>query len=100
MTTDTSPGEMEERILLLIRSFKERLTNQQSEVLVELAQHNEPAIAVLVLSNVLKEIGLPIARERFNELSNLVTLFELDRVLSTQLEPLVEPRLDEPRFSP
>lgn len=82
-------AELESRVTGVIRSVKDSFAPDQIAQLLELAEHNEPAVAVEMLSEMLVERDAPIAQSLFDDLCSLAQTMRLESDVSDRLRPLV-----------
>jgi hypothetical protein len=82
-------AELESRVRGLVRSVEGSFPSDQIAQLLELAEHNEPAVAVEMLSEMIVERGGPVERPIFDELRSLAETMRLEPDVSERLRPLV-----------
>lgn len=82
-------ADLESRVKELIRAVEGAFASDQTAQLLELAEHNEPAVAVEMLSEMLVERDAPVAQSVFDELAALVETMRLEADVSERLRPLV-----------
>jgi uncharacterized membrane protein YebE (DUF533 family) len=83
-------AELESRVKELVRSVEDWFPADQIAQLVELAEHNEPAVAVEMLSEMIVERDAPVERALVDELHSLAQTMRLEPDVSDRLRPLVE----------
>ncbi|MGH3025700.1 MAG: hypothetical protein ACRDLR_04560 [Gaiellaceae bacterium] len=76
---------LERRVSALIRSFEHDFARDQIGLLVELADHNEPGVAVEMLSSMLVESARPVASELRDEFRALAETMHLKSDVWSQL---------------
>jgi hypothetical protein len=77
------------RVTSLIHSFEALFTPEQTDLLVEMVEHNEPGVAVEMLSAMLLERRARITQTLFDDLRSLVLSMRLNPEVSDRLRPLV-----------
>lgn len=82
-------ADLESRVMRLIDSVQESFRSDQVAQLREFADHNEPAVAVEMLSEMLRERNGPIAQWVFSELRDLAETMRLESVVLDRLTSLV-----------
>jgi hypothetical protein len=82
-------ADLESRVKGLVGSVESSLSPDQIAQLLQLAEHNEPGVAVEMLSEMLVERNAPVAQSLFDELRSLVTTMRLESDVSDRLRPLV-----------
>lgn len=82
-------AELESRVTAVVRSVDSWFSADQIARLMELAEHNEPAVAVEMLSEMIFERDAPIERALFDEVHSLAEMMRLESDVSDRLQPLV-----------
>jgi hypothetical protein len=82
-------AKLESRLKGLVRSVEGWFPAGQIAQLLELAEHNEPAVAVEMLSEMIVERDAPVERALFDELHSLAETMRLEPDVSDRLRPLV-----------
>jgi hypothetical protein len=82
-------ANLESRVKGLIRSIEGSFPPEQIAQLIELAEHNEPAVAVEMLSRMVIERGAPVTQSLFDEVRSLEETMRLAPCASEQLRPLL-----------
>lgn len=83
-------AELERRVKAVVRQFERAFPTDQLGVLLDLADHNEPAVAVEMLSWMLVEDGIPVRKAVRDEFRSLVEVMRLSESVWTELQ-LAEP---------
>jgi hypothetical protein len=82
-------ADLEVRVKGLVRSVEGSFSPDQIAQLLELAEHNEPAVVVEMLSEMLVERAAPVAWSLFDELQSLAQTMHLEPDIFDRLRPLV-----------
>ena len=77
--------QLEARTSALVRTFDQTFPAEQIVLLLELTEHNEPRVAVEMLSSMLAESGSPVAREVRDEFRALAEMMRLEPRVWNQL---------------
>jgi hypothetical protein len=82
-------ADLETRVLALISSVEGLFSPDQVAVLVELAEHNEPAVAVEMLSQMLVEAEAPVTPSLLEAFLALAKTMRLEPDVTDRLHSLV-----------
>ena len=80
---------LESRVKRLVGSVEHSLPPDQIAQLLELAEHNEPGLAIEMLSEMLVDLDAPVPRPLFDELRSLAETMRLESDVSDRLRLLV-----------
>lgn len=79
-------ADVETRVSALVRAFDHVFPAKQIELLLELADHNEPGVAVEMLSTMLVETASPVKASLRDEFEALAEAMHLDASVWEQLQ--------------
>lgn len=81
-------ADLERRVVALVHAFDDGFPTEQIDLLLELAEHNEPGVAVEMLSSMLVEVAFPVAQPLRQEFQSLADTMQLDTGVWRDLTPV------------
>jgi hypothetical protein len=80
---------LEARLKRLVQALEHSFTSEEIALLVELAEHNEPGVAVEMLGELLVERDVSVNRQQFDEFRSVAETMGLESTVWEQLRPAV-----------